>query len=172
VSAVRPALRRKRLRRGQAGAAFAEALIIIPLFTVLFGATIYLGIAYDTKMSTMRSSKGAVWGQASPGCEGAPDTTPNTTVTAGPMESSLGSLEGTLSTPKQYATLPSLSRHLETPVQTKKSQAQRTSDGVLGQRALNLKTSGVTACNVIPRDVPKSDEKSLVDQYYQRFIGQ
>ena len=165
-------IKRRRPFRRQRGAAFAEALIIIPLFTVMFGAVMYLGTAYDTKMSTMRSSKGAVWGQASPGCEGAADSTANTTVTAGPTESSLGGLEGTLSTPKQYATLPSLSRHLETPVQTKKSQAQRTSDGVLGHQALNLRTSGVAACNVVPRDVPKTDEKSLVDQYYQRFIGQ
>jgi hypothetical protein len=163
---------RRQQRRRQRGAVFAEALIIIPLFTVLFGAVMYLGMAYNTKMSTMRASKGAVWGQASPGCEGRADTTENTKVTAGPMESSLGSLEGTLSTPRQYATLPSLSRHLETPVQSKKSETERTSDSVLGHQALNLKTSGVVACNVIPRDVPKSDEKSLVDQYYQRFIGQ
>lgn len=56
-------------RRGQRGAAMAEALVAIPFFILMFAGMIFIGDLYRTKLATHRKSTNDAWTLSLKGCD-------------------------------------------------------------------------------------------------------
>jgi len=77
-----------RRRRGQAGSATIELLIMLPVLILLMAVSFWAMQLYETKIEAMKAVRGPVFTQATHGC-GAPGTTSFDT----PPEPDLSSLE-------------------------------------------------------------------------------
>ena len=68
---------RTRARAGERGAAFVEAVIVLPFFILVFAGVMFVGKFYDSKLTVMREARQSAWTQSMSNCGTAGD--PNTT---------------------------------------------------------------------------------------------
>jgi hypothetical protein len=64
------ATRRRARRRGQAGAAFVESLIVISFIMFVLFCVLWLQALYSAKLQTMQIARANAWGDALEGCMG------------------------------------------------------------------------------------------------------
>jgi len=67
-------------RRRQRGAAYAETVVMLPFFAMVWAGMIYMHKAYSTKVYTMAETRSCVWTYATNGCQRVP---PGCSITRG-----------------------------------------------------------------------------------------
>lgn len=58
----------KEPQRHTAGGVTAEALVLLPILTLIFGLLLYMGYRYQAEIDLNRSARAQLWSQALPGC--------------------------------------------------------------------------------------------------------
>ena len=147
-------MRPRDLRRRHAdtrAAAMVEALVVIPLFLVVFALLLFVGNLYGQKQKTLRDARQRAWSYAMHDCQG---TEPDVTQQGGGT-GSLTDLQGQLGPgaptidPNQYNGDPTGGQSLTggggVSVATSKSQAQ--AGGLVGGFSQSVQTTTRVTCN-------------------------
>ena len=160
-----------RVRRGQRGATFVEALMVIMVLIIVNASLLFLMSIYSTKLYTMRKVREEVWVKAATGCMSPGGADADTSNTGAPPDGSLAPLQGVAAGPAALAN--GVIRQTLTQLQRQQTGARtsKTSDSTMYFNGLNLSTSNTVFCNEIPRDFSEMDQRQINEKFYNDFIG-
>ena len=167
----------RRRRTGERGAAFTEFLAIVPAFIAVNVALAFLFSGYAAKRTTISDARQGAWTPATKGCQGAAGTGSAQKTSPAP-DSALQGLSGQVAQAKQAA---QASQNLKKPFDNltlQASGAKATKAGRNGKTAFGDLTSGqystenAVVCNEVPQPLNPSDEKTVVDDAWKKYVGQ
>ncbi len=160
----------RRIRRARRGAALVESLIFILTLILMHIVLLYMQGAYTAKLKTGREARRDSWPVALQACQGAT----NTNVTSGEGDGSLGSVSGQMSTARQIAKGTTLTKPLDTSLETRtatatgKSSGHETQHGAL--QPLSMTTTSNVMCNEKQREISDGDIRQTINSLYGSLL--
>jgi hypothetical protein len=147
--------RRSPLRSTQSGHAMTEAVIMIPVFAIIWGAIAYMSIGFETKLDLSARVRQEAWAHAMDNCDGSSPPAPTRTTdatrpTIGPLADLFSAIDSILELMRPLlADWPGLFP------EERRFDSDRVVDkpAVLGGGSATARYEIVLMCNEAPRDV-------------------